>query len=114
MKINVKDKGDYVIIQLSGTLVDNPDVLDYYDKLKEFIRKGYNNFIVDLHDVPWISSSGLGMLVCGLTSVRKAEGEMKLARLSGVAQKLFAVAQLDKIFGLYETVEDAVSSFKND
>ena len=43
-----------------------------------------------------------------------AEGEMKLARLSGISQKLFTIAQLDKIFDFYERVEEAAASFKKD
>ena len=114
MKVNVIEKEHYVIFQLDGTLIDDPDVLIFYHQIKKFLAKGCKNFIIDFKKVPWINSTVLGMLVCGMASIRKAEGEMKLTRLSGVSEKLFTVAQLDKIFNFYERVEDAAASFKND
>ena len=113
MKTDFQEYENCILIRFSGKLVGSPDAAKFYEKLKESIEKGHRNFVVDMESVPWISSSGLGMLVSGLTSIKRVEGEMKLTRISDKTRSLFALAQLDKIFEHYDSIESAITDFKN-
>ena len=111
MKVDLQEHENCIVIRLSGKLVGSPDAADFYAKLKESIEQGKRNFVVNMKDVPWISSSGLGMLVSGLTTVRREKGDMVMAEVSDKTRSLFALAQLDKIFEHYDTVKEAINRF---
>ena len=58
-----------------------------------------------------MNSSGLGILIGGLTTVKNAGGEMKLARTTDKIQSLLMITKLVQVFSTYETVEAAIAAF---
>jgi anti-sigma B factor antagonist len=75
------------------------------------LDEGKSNIIVDLGDVKFMNSSGLGMLIGGLTTMKKANGSLKLARVTEKIESLLIITKLVTIFEFYDTVEEAVNSF---
>jgi anti-sigma B factor antagonist len=67
--------------------------------------------VLDLGDVKGLNSTGLGVLVSALTSLRNRSGDLSLARLSEKAHALMMITHLFKVFRVYDTVERAVAGF---
>jgi anti-sigma B factor antagonist len=88
-----------------------PDAVVFHDTLKGYITKGYKNFVIDLAKVDWMNSSGLGILISGLTTVRNANGEMKISRVTDKIQSLLMITKLITVFSTYDSIEDALMSF---
>ena len=111
MKTKVSEKYNAVIIELKGDVMGGDDTKEFNELLHKLIDEGKKNIVVDLGDVKFMNSSGLGMLISGLTTVKKAEGSLKLARVGEKIQSLLIITKLIQIFESFESVDDAVKSF---
>ena len=112
MTIKEKMHGPVAVISLKGNLTGEPDTGNLRDKIYSLLQEGFNKIVVDMKDVRWISSSGLGTLIAALTSVRNKSGDLRLSNITEKVESLFAITQLVKVFKTYETVDRAVASFK--
>ncbi|MEO8398316.1 MAG: STAS domain-containing protein [Ignavibacteriaceae bacterium] len=111
MKTNISEQYGAVIISLKGNVMGGEDTKDFNERLHKLIEEGKKNIVVDLGDVKFMNSSGLGMLIGGLTTMKKAEGHLKLARVTDKIESLLIITKLITIFEFYETVDEAVKSF---
>ena len=82
------------------------------DKVKELIGEGFKHFVIDLGNVKWMNSSGLGVLMSCLTTTNAADGEMKIANVTEKVESLLMITQLTKVFHNYDSVDKAVASFE--
>ncbi|MBM4160283.1 MAG: STAS domain-containing protein [Ignavibacteria bacterium] len=112
MTIKEKMQGDVAILSIKGNLMGEPDSTDVRDKVYSLLEEGFNKIVLDLGQVKWVNSSGLGTLIAVMTSIKNKGGEMRLARVTDKVESLFAITQLIKVFKTYETVDRAVASFK--
>ncbi|MBZ0263812.1 STAS domain-containing protein [bacterium] len=111
MKLKASEHGSVLIIELKGKIMGGPDANMFRDTLKEHLDKGVKKVVVDLGKVDWMNSSGLGILIGGLTTVKNADGEMKLARVTEKIKSLLMITKLIQVFDSHETVETAIASF---
>ena len=111
MKIKINEQYNAVVIELKGNVMGGDDTKDFNELLHKLLDQGKKNIIVDLAEVKFMNSSGLGMLIGGLTTMKKENGHMKLARVTDKIESLLIITKLITIFEFYETVEEAVSSF---
>ena len=111
MKIDEKTSGDIVVLQLSGKIMGGPDASLLNDKLHELIEVGKTKVVVDLGSVDWMNSSGLGILIGGLTTMRNSGGDLKLANITDRIQSLLMITKLLTVFETFETIEEAAGSF---
>jgi anti-sigma B factor antagonist len=79
--------------------------------IKGEIANGHKKFIFDLGGVDWMNSSGLGILIGGLTTIKNAEGELRLANVTDKIKSLFMITKLVTIFDSHETVADALNTY---
>ena len=107
LEITVKHEGDVCIMSLVGE-VDVYTSPGLKRDLVEAIDKGCVHAIVDLSKVEFMDSSGLGALVSGLRRIKERSGSIKLAGPREQILKVFRVTGLDKVFPIFETVEDAL------
>jgi anti-sigma B factor antagonist len=91
-----------------------PDAVDLNDKLHELIEEGKKNIVVDLGKVKFMNSSGLGMLIGGLTTMRKAGGDLRIANPTDKIESLLVVTKLITVFKHYDSLEEAVNSYNKD
>jgi len=112
MTLKEKMHGSVPVISLKGNLIGEPDTENVRDKIYSLLQEGFNNIVIDMKGVRWISSSGLGTLIAALTSVRNKSGDLRLSNITEKVESLFAITQLVKVFKTYETVDRAVASFK--
>jgi anti-sigma B factor antagonist len=113
MKIKVNERYEAVVVELKGNVMGGDDTKEFNDLLHKLIDEGKKNIIVDLAEVKFMNSSGLGMMIGGLTTMKKAGGNMKLARVTEKIESLLIITKLITIFEFYDKVEDAVKSFSN-
>jgi anti-sigma B factor antagonist len=111
MKTKVSERYNAVIIELKGNVMGGEDTKEFNDMLHKYIDEGKKNIVVDLHDVKFMNSSGLGMLIGGLTTVKKSEGTFRLSRVTDKIESLLIITKLITIFETYKTVDEAVASF---
>lgn len=114
MTYNINEKYDCVVIELNGKVMGGPDALDFRDTLKELIEEDKTNVVVDLGNVKFMNSSGLGILIGGLTTMRNAGGDLRICNPMERIQSMLMVSQLNRVFKNYSTLEEAVESFKKE
>ena len=112
MKIKTSEKYEAVIIELKGNVMGGEDTKEFNDTLHKLVDEGKTNLIVDLSGVKFMNSSGLGMLIGGLTTMKKAEGHFKLANVTDKIESLLIITKLITIFETYDSVDKAVESFE--
>ncbi|MCK4350514.1 MAG: STAS domain-containing protein, partial [Candidatus Krumholzibacteria bacterium] len=83
-----------------------------HEKLHELIDNGTLSVVVDLQGVAWMNSSGLGILIGGLSALRKSGGDLRLARVTEKIEEVLKITKLDRVFDIYSNTEDAVASYK--
>ena len=111
MKVKTAEKYNAVVLELKGNVMGGDDTKEFNELLHKYIDEGKKNLIVDLHDVKFMNSSGLGMLIGGLTTMKKAEGNLKLANVTDKIQSLLVITKLITIFEYYNSVDEAAKSF---
>ena len=113
MKIKTTEKYEAVIIELKGNVMGGDDTKDFNDLLHKLIDEGKIKIVVDLSDVKFMNSSGLGMLIGGLTTVKKSDGFYKLANVTDKIESLLIITKLITIFETYDSVDKALESFSS-
>jgi anti-sigma B factor antagonist len=112
MKFKSRESKGVTIIELTGNVMGGPDATILNDQLHKLIDDNKKKVVVDLDEVKFINSSGLGMLIGGLTTLRNSGGELKLARASKKIEDLLKMTKLTTVFDIHKTVNEAVTAFK--
>jgi anti-sigma B factor antagonist len=112
MAIKERMQDDIAILELKGKLMGGSETLAVHEKVKELIDKDVKKVVIDLGKVSWMNSTGLGALMGAMTSLRNADGELKLSRVTEKVKSLFMVTKLITIFDTFETEEEAIDAFK--
>jgi anti-sigma B factor antagonist len=111
MKLTTHEKGDVVIVETSGKLTLGEGTSALRDKLRELVEGGSRRILVNMADVTYIDSSGLGELVAAHTTATTAGGEIKLLNLAKRVHDLLKVTKLCTVFETFEDEASALSSF---
>lgn len=111
MKITRTDKASVAVLTVSGKLMGGPDADAFQAHLKQILEEGRRKILVDLGDVSWVNSTGLGILIAGHSTVSKAGGEMKLCKVSRRVDSILMVTRLNMIFESYADEAQALASF---
>lgn len=112
MNYNVSEKYNCVIIELKGNVMGGPDAEIFRDELHKLIEQGKKEVIVDLGKVKFMNSSGLGILIGGLTTMKNAGGELVICQADKKIESLLMVTQLIKVFNHFRTLDEAVAHFE--
>lgn len=111
MRFDSEERYNAVILTLKGDVMGGPDGSKLHDKLRELKEADQKNIVVDLGRVRFMNSSGLGMLIGGLTTMRNAGGDLRLANATDRIQSLLMVAKLLSVFKHFDSVDKAVQSY---
>lgn len=112
MQMKEKIEGKAAILTFKGDLLGEPDTTRVREKIHSLVNDDIKYVVIDLGGVNYINSSGLGSLIAALTSMRNAKGDLRLARVGEKVKNLFVITQLVKVFDTYESVQEALDSFK--
>ena len=109
LSITRADHGDRTVVHLGGE-IDVYTAPLVREKLDEQIQAGRTDLVVDLTDVTFLDSTGLGVLVGRLKLARTRGGSMRLVGTDDRVLKVFAITGLDKVFEIHPDVESALAA----
>ena len=112
MKASSRKVDGVVIIDLSGRITLGEGAVVLRDTVKEISSRGEKKILLNLGDVTYIDSSGIGELVSAFTSVKNAGGELKLLNLTKKVHDLLQITKLYTVFDVKEDETAAVKAFK--
>ena len=100
------------VLELSGRLTIGESVLSLRDAVRSAVDDGDLKFVLNLGDVSYIDSSGLGELVSIYTTVRNKKGDVKLLKLTAKAKDLLQMTKLLTVFDTFDEEADALAALK--
>ena len=111
MQIEERVVGDVTILDLKGkiTLGEGDEVLK--DKINSLILQNRRRILLNLADVPYIDSAGLGEIVRTYTTVSRQGGQLKLVNLTKRITDLLSITKLLTVFETFDTEAEALSSY---
>jgi anti-sigma B factor antagonist len=111
VKLNTRQVGDVTVIDVSGRITLGEGSSTLRDALRELVAKGNKKILLNLGDVSYIDSSGIGELVSGFTTVSNQGGTLKLLSLTKRVKDLLQITKLYTVFDVHEDEAHAVRSF---
>jgi anti-sigma B factor antagonist len=111
MQIEERSVGDVVVLDLKGkiTLGEGDELLK--DKVNSLVNQGHKKVVLNLADVPYIDSAGLGEVVRTYTTVSRQGGSLKLLNLTKRITDLLSITKLLTVFETFDSENEAVRSF---
>jgi anti-sigma B factor antagonist len=110
MKITEKTENHLAILKIDGNMIGDAETGELHHKIRNLSADGIRQVVLNLQDVNWMNSAGLGILIACLTTLKNNNGVLKLARVTKKVESLLVISQLNKIFEVYDSVEKAVAS----
>ena len=110
-KLSPRQVGDVTVIDVAGRITLGEGSSNLREGIRELIAKGAKKILLNLGEVSYIDSSGIGELVSGFTSVANAGGQLKLINLTKRVKDLLQITKLYTVFEVYEDEAAAVRSF---
>lgn len=99
------------ILKLNGRLVAGEETTILRDRIRDLAAEGVTNAVLDLEQVEYIDSTGLGGMVICFTTLRKAGGALKLLNLNRRNIELLLLTKLSTVFEVFRDEQEAVNSF---
>jgi anti-sigma B factor antagonist len=112
MNYDISEQYNCVVISPKGNVMGGPDAEKFRDDLHDLIEQDKKEVIIDLSKVKFMNSSGLGILIGGLTTMKNAGGELVICNADQKIESLLMITQLVSVFNHYRTLEDAVAHFQ--
>jgi anti-sigma B factor antagonist len=103
--------GDVYVLMIKGKLMGGSETTEIHDRVKQLSQVGVKKVILDLGQVKWMNSSGLGALMSSMTTIKSIGGDLRLSSVADKVESLLIITQLMKIFKTYGTKDEAVKSF---
>ncbi len=111
LEIAQREQEGITVLDLSGRLTVGPASSDLREAINKLQAAGVTKIVLNLSDVDYIDSTGLGTLVICFTGLQKATGSLKLCKLNRRNLELLVLTKLSTVFQLYSDEQDAVNSF---
>lgn len=112
MKASTRQIDGVTVVDLSGRITLGEGSVILRDTVRDLIGKGEKKILLNLGDVTYIDSSGIGELVSAFTTVRNQGGELKLLKLTKKVHDLLQITKLYTVFDVKDDEAQAISSFK--
>jgi anti-sigma B factor antagonist len=100
------------VVELSGRITLGEGSVQLRDAIRDLIGKGQHSILLDLSEVNYIDSSGLGELVSAYTSAKNKGASLKLLKLTQKVHDLLQLTKLYTVFDIYDDEASAIASFK--
>jgi anti-sigma B factor antagonist len=113
MKASTRQVDGITIVDLSGRITLGEGSVVLRDAIKDLLAKGQKKILLNLGDVSYIDSSGIGELVSAFTSVRNQGGELKLLHLTKKVHDLLQITKLYTVFDVKDDEAGAIAAFSH-
>jgi anti-sigma B factor antagonist len=112
LKVKRREEDDVVILEISGKVMGGPDAERFKSVISGLIDEGNRKLLIDLSSVPWMNSSGVGILISAYTSMKNAGAQVKFLNINERVKSILMVTKLLTVFESYYSREDALASFR--
>jgi anti-sigma B factor antagonist len=111
MKIEMRTSGDVRILDCSGKITLGEGTMIIRNAVRDILQSGVKKIVLNLADVSYIDSSGIGELVSTYTTVVNSGGQLKLLNLTKKLRELLAITKLLTVFDTYDNEKTILASF---
>lgn len=111
VKLNTRQVGDVSVVDVAGRITLGEGSSALRDALRDLVTKNHKKILLNLGEVSYIDSSGIGELVSGFTSVTNSGGQLKLLSLTKRVKDLLQITKLYTVFDVHEEEASAIRSF---
>ena len=111
VKLSTRQVGDVSVMDVSGRITLGEGSSTLRDSMRDMVAKGQKKILLNLGDVSYIDSSGIGELVSGFTTVANQGGQLKLLNLTKRVKDLLQITKLYTVFEVHEDEASAIRSF---
>ena len=111
LNITERQAGDITVLDMNGKVTLGEGSVALRTTIRRLLGEGKKNILLNLGQVGYVDSSGIGELVSSFTSVNKEGGKLKLLNLTQKIQDLLAITKLLTVFDVYESESEALNSF---
>src|SRR5262245_64389722 len=111
LSVGTRDRNGVAAVDVSGKLMGGPESDPLRELLQRLIEGGARKIVVNLRGVPWMNSSGLGVLLAGFIQLRKHGGELKFASLQDRVRAILTTTKLVTMIEICQDEDAALRSF---
>ena len=111
LNINQREAGNVTILDLSGKITIGEGSVQLREAVRGLLDSGHKAILLNLGDVSYVDSSGIGELVSSYTTTSNNGGHLKLLNLTKKIQDLLMITKLLTVFQVYDSEQEAVASF---
>jgi anti-sigma B factor antagonist len=112
LSLNTRTQGEHTVLEVSGEVNDSTGPA-LRERITDLLDAGQHLLVVDLGDVEFLDSTGLGVLVAGLNRAREVGGSLALVCPQERVLKPFRITGLDEVFAIHNTVDEALANPAN-
>jgi anti-sigma B factor antagonist len=112
MKVATRQVDGVTILDLSGRITLGEGSVTLRDSVRDLLTKGSKKILLNLGNITYIDSSGIGEMVSAFTSVKNADGELKLLNLTKKVHDLLQITKLYTVFDIKDDEATAIGAFK--
>jgi anti-sigma B factor antagonist len=110
--MSTRQVGDVTVVDVAGRITLGDGASMFRDTIRDLVGKGSKKLLLNLAEVSYIDSSGIGELVSGFTTVNNQGGQVKLLNLTKRVKDLLQITKLYTVFEVFDDETTAVRSFK--
>lgn len=111
LNINERQAGDVTVLDMSGKITIGEGSVALRTAVRRMLEEGKKRILLNLAQVSYIDSSGIGELVSSFTAINKEGGQLKLLNLTQKLQDLLTITKLLTVFDVYDKEAEALNSF---
>jgi len=111
VKLTTRQVGDVTVVDAVGRITLGEGASTFRDSIRDLAASGHKKLLLNLADVSYIDSSGIGELVSGFTTVTNSGGQLKLLNLNKRVKDLLQITKLYTVFDVHEDEAGAIRSF---
>ena len=111
MEMKTRKIDNVLIIDMTGDIMGGAESTDFRNIIYQAIEDDNVNIVIDLAKVNWMNSSGLGLLISGLTTIRSSGGDLRLANASDRVRRTIEITKLESVFLSFDSTDEAVNSY---
>jgi len=113
MKHSFRKENGIGIFELQGKLMGESDDLKLINEIEKFAEDGVVNIIMDFTNVQWTNSRGVGICMAARDTLVGKDGDLRIAGMCEKVLSIFRLTHIDTIIKSYNTLDEAVLSFKD-
>ena len=112
LNINERQAGDVTVLDMSGKITIGEGSVSLRSAIRRLLEEGKKRILLNLAQISYVDSSGIGELVSSYTAINKEGGQLKLLNLTQKIQDLLTITKLLTVFDVYDSEAEALNSFK--